>query len=324
MNTSGEVWRAPAKINLGLDVLGVRPDGHHAIDTVLQTIDLFDTVTLERGAAPGISIRVTGSASEGVPEDDTNLAVRAATVLAERTGHAPELAIGLEKEIPAGAGLGGGSSDAAAVLLALARRFAVPDPTRTLVDLAAELGADVPFFLEGGTRRATGKGDRLERAEPPAERWGVLVVPPVVVSTAAAYAWWDEASGSRAAPTASDPPIERREWRSAGNDLEAVVVPRRPEIGRVIELLADGPAAVARMTGTGSGVFAVYDSAETRDRDLPRIRGGIAAAAPDSRVEPFACTDRGVAQAPARAPQAPSSGFEKSATPGSSTSSNSE
>lgn len=296
MNTGSrrEVWRAPAKINLGLSVLGRRPDGYHAIDTVLQTIDLHDTVTLERAEEPGVSIRVTGPASGRVPEDETNLAVRAARALADRTGHALELAIGLQKMIPAGAGLGGGSSDAAAVLLALARRFAVPDPTHTLVDLAAELGADVPFFLDGGTQRGTGRGDRLAAVDPPVDRWGVLVVPFVQVSTAAVYAAWDEASEASLVPSEPGTPDPGYDWKAAGNDLEPVVIAGHPEIGRTIEILADGPAAVARMTGTGSGAFALYDSIEGRDRDLGRIRDVVDEAVPSSRVEPFACTDRGV------------------------------
>lgn len=289
-----EVWRAPAKINLGLSVHGVRPDGYHAIDTVLQTIDLHDTVMLERGEEPGVSIRVTGPASDRVPEDGTNLAVRAARRLADRTGHSLELVIGLEKAIPAGAGLGGGSSDAAAILLALARRFAVPDPTHTLADLAAELGADVPFFLRGGTQRGTGRGDRLVAVDPPVDRWGVLVVPSVQISTAVVYAAWDEPSEAALAPSEQGAPDPEYDWKAAGNDLEPVVIARHPEIGRMIEILADGPAAVARMTGTGGGTFALYDASEVRDRDLERIRDAIDEAVPDARIEPFRCVGRGV------------------------------
>lgn len=287
-----EVWRAPAKINLCLSVLGRRADGYHAIDTVLQTIDLHDTVTLRRGSAPGVSIRVVGPSAAGVPEDETNLAVRAARELAERTGHALELGIELEKRVPAGAGLGGGSSDAAAVLLALARRFAVPDPTHTVADLAAGLGADVPFFLRGGTWRGVGRGDRLVAIDPPAERWGVLVVPRERVATAAAYAWWDDASGAPLASGEPGAPRGTHDWKAAGNDLEKVVVPRHPVIARAIEAVAAGPAVVARMTGTGSGVFGLYDTPGVRDDDVERVReavGGVGV-----RVEPFVCMERGV------------------------------
>jgi len=287
-----EVWRAPAKINLCLSVLGRRADGYHAIDTVLQTIDLHDTVTLRRGSAPGVSIRVAGPAVGGVPEDETNLAVRAARELAERTGHALELGIELEKRVPAGAGLGGGSSDAAAVLLALARRFAVPDPVRTVTDLAAGLGSDVPFFLRGGTWRGIEKGERLVEIEPPAERWGVLVVPRERVSTAAAYAWWDEANGAPLAPGKSGYSGGTLDWKATANDLEKVVVPRYPSIARSIEAVAAGPAVVARMTGTGSGVFGLYDAVDVRDDDVDRLSEAVGGSG--VRIEPFVCVERGV------------------------------
>lgn len=295
-----EVWRAPAKINLCLSVLGRRADGYHAIDTVLQTIDLHDTVTLRRGSAPGVSIRVVGPAAGGVPEDEANLAVRAARELAERTGRALELGIELEKRVPAGAGLGGGSSDAAAVLLALAHRFAVPDPVHTVADLAAGLGADVPFFLRGGTWRGVGKGERLVATDPPAERWGVLVVPRERVSTATAYAWWDEASGAPPAPGEPGNPRERLDWQVAGNDLEEVVALRHPVVARVIEAVAAGPAVVARMTGTGSGVFGLYDASGVRDDDVDRLREAVGGSG--VRIEPFVCVERGVERIEAAEP----------------------
>ena len=190
-----EVWLAPAKINLWLAIGGLRDDGMHELDTGFQAIDLADRIEIARAPA-GVQVACTvhGECAAGVPAGEDNLAARAALLIAARTGHDLRVSIAIEKRVPAGAGLGGASSDAAAVLLALGRRFAVPDPEHTLGDLAAELGADVPFFLMGGTQRARGIGDRLTPAEPPAERWGILVWPGVGVSTRQAYEWLDAAS----------------------------------------------------------------------------------------------------------------------------------
>ncbi|HJU86860.1 MAG TPA: 4-(cytidine 5'-diphospho)-2-C-methyl-D-erythritol kinase, partial [Gemmatimonadota bacterium] len=189
-----EVWLAPAKINLWLAVGERRDDGMHELDTAFQAIDLADRIEITRApAGVQVACRVDGECAEGVPVGEDNLAARAALLIAARTGHDLRVAIAIEKQIPAGAGLGGASSDAAAVLLALGHRFAVPDPEHTLGDLAAELGADVPFFLKGGTQRARGIGDRLTPAEPPTERWGILVWPGVGVSTRQAYGWLDAA-----------------------------------------------------------------------------------------------------------------------------------
>jgi 4-diphosphocytidyl-2-C-methyl-D-erythritol kinase len=197
------------------------------------------------------------------------------------------VSIAIDKRIPAGAGLGGASSDAAAVLLALGRRFAVPDPEHTLIDLAAELGADVPFFLAGGTRRARGIGDRLTPAEIPAERWGILVWPGVAVSTGQAYGWLDAAS----------PPEERSlpplGGAGRGNDFEPVVAARCPEAGRGLEILAAGPARIVRMSGSGSASFALYATESDRDGDLERV-GEALAGLPGARHWSFGLVAHGV------------------------------
>ena len=175
---SSEIWQAPAKINLYLEITGRREDGYHTVDTAYQSIDLSDIVALKPAqSGPGVTCEVVGEWAEHVPQGEENLATRAARLIAVHTGREPRVAITIEKRIPVGAGLGGGSSDAAAVLIALARRFAVPDPEHTLIDVARELGADVPYFLQGGTRRGTGVGEQLDAIDPPAERWGILVYP---------------------------------------------------------------------------------------------------------------------------------------------------
>lgn len=292
-----ETWLAPAKINLWLAVGGQRADGMHEVDTCYQAIDLADRIVVTR-APDGVEVScaVRGELAAGVPEGEANLAARAALLLAARTGHELRVSIAIEKRIPAGAGLGGASSDAAAVLLALGRRFAVPDPEHTLGDLAAEIGADVPFFLAGGTQRARGIGNELAPAETPVERWGILAWPGVAVSTRDAYGWLDAADGG----DRSLPPFA---GGGRGNDFEAVVPARVPEAALAFEALAAGPARTVRMSGSGSASFALYPSEVDRDRDLSRVHAALAEV-PGARVWPFACVEHGVLSEPGACPTA--------------------
>lgn len=293
--TSREIWRAPAKINLWLEITGRRPDGYHTVDTCYQAIDLADRVILGSADHAGVSCVVKGPFAAGVPEGPDNLAARAALLLAERTGHELRVTITVVKEIPAGAGLGGGSSDAAAVLVALGHRFAVPDPDDTLVELATELGADVPFFLKGGTQRATGIGDRLRPVDPPAERWGILVWPGVAVSTAWAYETYDrsrEECGTR--PKGVESPEAHAKERT--NVLESLVCDAFPEIRRAVELLETGDAVRTAMTGSGSASFGLYSTEAGRDRDLVRVRERINEL-PGACVWPFTTVGHGVMRA---------------------------
>ena len=286
---SSEIWRAPAKINLYLEITGRRDDGYHIVDTGYQSIDLADTVVLQPApSGPGVMCEVVGEWAEHVPQGEGNLAVRAARLIAAHTGHEPRVGITIEKRIPVGAGLGGGSSDAAAVLMALARRFAVPDPEHTLIDVARELGADVPYFLQGGTRRGTGVGEHLEAIDPPTERWGILVYPGVRVSTGWAYDAYDAAGIEPSVSSTAD-------WRSRVNALEPVVVEKYPIVGQILEVLQDGPAAIVRMSGSGSGVFALYKSADDRGADVDRVNEGVGEFA-DAHVWPFECVGHGVRQ----------------------------
>jgi 4-diphosphocytidyl-2-C-methyl-D-erythritol kinase len=284
-----EVWRAPAKINLWLEILGSRPDGYHDIDTCYQAIDLADTVVLEPSDLPGVSCRVEGPFAEGVPEGEENLGARAALLLAERTGHEPRVSITIVKEIPAGAGLGGGSSDAAAVLVALARRFAVPDPEDTLVELAAELGADVPFFLNGGTQHATGIGERLVPVPPPAERWGILLWPGVAVSTAWAYGAYAESGRPLSAAGSMPGPVD---WRMRANVFEPLVFERYPRIAEAAEVLRAGGSGVVRLAGSGGAVFALYPGWAGLRARLAEVRAAVGSW-PGARCWPFGFSARG-------------------------------
>jgi len=178
---------APAKINLALEVTARRDDGYHDIDTVMTTIDLADRVTLRPASA--LTVTLSGPAATGIDAAD-DLAGRAAHALAAAAGHEPNVAIEVEKRIPSPAGLGGGSSDAAAVLRGLARLWRLDWPGERLVEVAAGIGSDVPFFLTGGAARCTGRGEIVEPLPDLAPLRLLILVPPVApgeAKTAARY-----------------------------------------------------------------------------------------------------------------------------------------
>lgn len=241
---------APAKLNLRLEIVGTRPDGYHEIDSVFQAIDLADRLRIER--APAIALTVEGDA----PADRTNLVWRAAEAL--RVG----ARIHLEKRIPSGAGLGGGSSDAAAALLGLLRltrsKLALP----RLVELAAGLGADVPFFLFGGRALGVSRGDEIYPLPDAPKRWIVVVSPQGIgVSTRDAYRW----AGTRLTKRPRAPKLWSfcaLCWSPQGarvaNDFEAPVFQRHPRLRRIKRELLRGGAAEAALAGSGSAVFGVF------------------------------------------------------------------
>ena len=185
---------APAKINLHLEVLGLRGDGYHDVRTILQSVALADTLVLTPRRGP-FTVR---SRAQAMPRDRENLIWRAAAALWRalgRSGDPSGVAVTIRKVVPAGAGLGGASSDAASALRALRRIWAPDAPDRLLRDVAAAVGSDVPFFLQGGTVVATGRGERTRRLAPVDPCEVVIGVPGFEVSTAAAYRWWDEEAG---------------------------------------------------------------------------------------------------------------------------------
>ena len=252
--------QAFAKINLSLRVLGARADGYHELRTIFQSIALHDTLTIRASRGP---FQLTCD-DPACPTDETNLIGRAAAAMwkaAGRRGAPRNVAIDLQKRIPMQAGLGGGSSDAAAALRVLARRWRV---NRARVRHAAKaLGADVPYFLEGGTVLGVDRGDRLiPQADHPAA-WVVLVLPDFGVSTKDAFGWFDS-SPERAAPLRADPGIAPR--GELVNDLEAPVVKQHPAVGRIISALRRSGASQAAMSGSGSAVFGLFSqrSAATR------------------------------------------------------------
>lgn len=274
MDAGTTVLRAHAKVNLDLRILGVRDDGYHELATVFQTIALHDTVTVRAVDGP---LRLTCE-PPGFPVDDRNLAwraVQAAWTAAGRAGVPAGLALHLDKRIPAQAGLGGGSADAAVALVAASRVLGLGLSGPALQEAAARLGADVAFFLVGGTAEGRGRGERL-RALPDLPALPVLVaVPPFGVSTPEAYRWYDELGGPPSTPGAW--PDEAGGWRGAiascRNDLQPAVAGKHPELEVLLGALRRG-SLLAAMSGSGSALFALYDRPEDR-----RVAAGVVAAA---------------------------------------------
>jgi 4-diphosphocytidyl-2-C-methyl-D-erythritol kinase len=252
--------RAPAKVNLTLRVLGVRADGYHELRTTFQSIARYDTLTFVPERGP---FRIDCDEAS-CPGDRTNLVWQAAERLWRamgRRGAPRDVRVRLQKTIPLQAGLGGGSSDAAATLRALSVLWRSRLRDADLHVIGTALGADVPYFLEGGTVLGVGRGDRLFLlAEPPAA-WVAVVVPGFGVSTRSAYAWWDAAAGASLGPAQ---PGGTEGWpipaADRGNDLQAPVASRHPEIRRLLRELGRHGASYAAMSGSGSAVFGVFDS----------------------------------------------------------------
>lgn len=243
-------WPAPAKLNLFLHVTGRRPDGYHTLQTLFQFLDVADRLRFEVTPSRQIS---RATELPGVPEE-RDLTVRAARLLQESAGVTQGCAIHLDKQLPAGGGLGGGSSDAATTLLALNRLWDCRLSIDALAALGLALGADVPVFVRGRAAWAEGVGELLTRYDPP-QPWYVVLVPPVAVSTAEVFAAYD-----REQLTPSSPPITIRDFRAGrvGNDLEPVVRRLYPEVDNALKWL--DKFGQARMTGSGACVFVAVDS----------------------------------------------------------------
>jgi len=267
---------AHAKINLELRITAVRPDGFHELETVFQSLELHDTLRCERREGPlAIECR-----APGVPAGPGNLVWRAAAALWRHLGRDGEpagAAVRLEKRIPVQAGLGGGSADAAAALVGLARLWgAEPDPG-ALGSMAAGLGSDVAFFLTGGTALGRGRGERLVGLPDLAPHWVVLFCPGFGVSTADAYAWFDAEPRAAAGPRAA--PLDSSWALGAGpirNDLEGPVTRRHPEIAAARTALLTLGARVAGMSGSGSTVFGLFEVRAAAERALAAVAPGAA------------------------------------------------
>lgn len=270
--------RASAKVNLVLEVLGKRPDGYHELSTVMQAVDLFDRLTVE--AAATITLETSEPA---LPTDDRNLVVRAARLLQEAAGIEVGARIVLDKRIPLAAGLGGGSSDAAATLLGLNRLWGLRWRRERLVELAVKLGMDVPFFLGRGRALGTSRGEVLSALPGVGGYALVLVNPGVGLSTQEVYGrvppgWRAESDGTR---RMLDALKKRNVVRVAGaltNHLEHWVEPAMPVIGRMKAALLAAGALGAAMSGSGPTVFGLARSLDQARQIQRRVnRGGWSA-----------------------------------------------
>jgi 4-diphosphocytidyl-2-C-methyl-D-erythritol kinase len=266
--------RCPAKVNLNLRVLGRRPDGYHELDTVFQAVDLWDRIEIR--AAGELSVTCD---DPGLPVDGTNLVLRAARALADRCGCRAHGELRLAKSIPSQAGLGGGSSDAAGTLRLCSRYWGLDPDEGLLHELARELGADVPFFLVGGTAHGAGRGDRITALAPLPETALLLGFPPFGVPTAEVFRLLatrltHPADGVRVRRHFSHKLPQGKDLVGV-NDLEAVVFELRPELGRFRDALLEAGARRALLSGSGSTVYGVFEAEGSAVRAAATLRGGF-------------------------------------------------
>jgi 4-diphosphocytidyl-2-C-methyl-D-erythritol kinase len=254
MQAQGIVWLAPAKLNLFLHILGRRGDGYHELQTLFQLLDVGDTLHFTAAARGELQLHLsTNSTGQVVPLAD-NLILEAARLLRDHAGN-PKLGakIQLEKQLPMGGGLGGGSSDAATTLLALNQLWELGLTRQELQALGLQLGADVPVFIGGRSAWGEGVGEKLEPVELPT-RWYLVITPNCLVSTARIFGHENLTRNTRA--------IKMADFLAGGfrNDCESVTRNLYPEVDKALNWLSKyGPA---RMTGTGASVFADFPAEE--------------------------------------------------------------
>ena len=266
--------KAMAKINLGLDVIGKRPDGYHDLRMIMQTIRLFDTVTLSSTRSEGVRIKTN---LRYLPTDGSNHAYQAAQMLIEEFGIENGVFIELQKRIPVAAGLAGGSSDAAAVLVGMNRLFELGLSEWELRERGVRIGADVPYCIMRGTALAEGIGDRLTRLPNIPDCNIVIAKPDVRVSTKYVYAHLtlDE----NTVHPQIDAQIEairqgdlRRMCALCSNVLEGVTVPAHPEIADLKREMLEGGALVSMMSGSGPTVFGIFDDEDKAGKMYEKLR----------------------------------------------------
>jgi 4-diphosphocytidyl-2-C-methyl-D-erythritol kinase len=295
-----------AKVNLRLDVLGRRPDGYHELRTIFQSVTLHDTLVMTRTRVAGIELRITGDAALAATDVRQNLVWRAVMALLKALDHTRGsrggrssrfdggIRIELGKRIPVGAGLGGGSSDAAAAMAGLLRLTGQRIPLQRLLEIAGALGADVPFFLFGGRALGTGRGNEIY-PQPDLARRSVLVISPrdLSIQTAEAYARLDRligSTGARGSRLTMQPSVSKL-WsfcalcwspQRAGvsNDFERAVFRWHPRLGHIRRELLEQGAAEASLAGSGSAVFAIFRNPAQARRAARKF--------PEDRV--FLCT----------------------------------
>lgn len=266
--------KAPAKINLTLDVLNKRPDGYHEVEMIMTTVDLADRIGLEPRTDDQIRII---SADRYVPDDQRNLAYQAAKLLKDTYGIKEGVTITLEKKIPVAAGLAGGSSDAAATLKGLNELWKLNLTPDQLAEHGAKIGSDVSFCVYGGTALATGRGEKIEELPAPPNCWIILAKPSIGVSTADVY------GGLRmnevVHPRTKDMirAIREKDYElmcdAMGNALEAVTLKLHPEVSMIKEQMMKFGADAVLMSGSGPTVFGVVQHESRVNRIYNGLRG---------------------------------------------------
>jgi len=274
--------RAFSKINLGIRILRKRADGYHDIETVFARLLPCDEINLKHSDA----ITLVCNKPE-LPTDENNLCIKAAELLRQQCGVNKGVHITLKKQIPVGAGLGGGSSDAAATLLGLVQLWNLATPVETLFTLALQLGSDVPYFLHDGMAYATGRGEMLEYFDVEIPFWIVLVYPNIHVSTAWAYREIDmtmsstkETAGIRQSSLKDlvmknihHPELLQK---TIVNDFEPVVMKAYPAIAQIKQELYDNGAIFAQMSGSGSSIYGFFESKERAASVVRQFEKGYA------------------------------------------------
>jgi 4-diphosphocytidyl-2-C-methyl-D-erythritol kinase len=266
ISTHGRVlaFDTPAKLNLTLAVVGRRPDGYHDLESWVVMVRWCDRLRFADSEEFAITVKGAGS---NALQNSSNLVWRAAVALADAAGRKPTGAITLEKHIPVGAGLGGGSSDAAAALLGLNALWGLQWPAAQLSPIAAHLGSDVPVFLTPGAAVIRRRGEDVERLAESWKGWVALIMPPYPILTAAVYKAFSCMTGDRPVRSSG----EQRPWQnpppqSTGllsrlyNDLEAAAFSTEPRLGRLHARLDGFSGRRVRMTGSGSCLFTLFDS----------------------------------------------------------------
>lgn len=267
--------KAPAKINLSLDVLHKRDDGFHEVEMIMTMVDLADRVTLTLLEDDRILI---SSQVGSIPLDEKNIAFQAAKRLKQTYGVKAGVHVHIEKHIPVAAGLAGGSSDCAATLRGLNRLWNLNLSTEQLLEHGAALGSDVPFCITGGTALATGRGEKLTPISAPPACWVVIAKPPIHVSTQDVYRRLraDEIEHHPSIPTMIEA-IEAQNYEGVcaamGNVLELVTLPMVPDVSHIKEVMLSLGADAAMMSGSGPTVFALADKEAKAQRISNGLRG---------------------------------------------------
>lgn len=270
--------QAYAKINLTLDITGVRPDGYHEVEMIMQTVSANDTVFISR-ADKGINMTCNRS---WLPTDDRNLAVKAAKVFCEYTGIAPAFSIHINKYIPVAAGLAGGSADAAAVMVGLNRLTDAGLNLSELCEIGGKIGADVPFCISGGTALAEGIGEKLTALPPIPNCVIVLAKPKISVSTPAAYKQFDECETIRRPDTKGCiNAVKSGSIADIASCMHNVFEDalKIDEVEELKRIMLENGAVISQMTGSGPTVFGIFENRRKAENACEKCR----------EVAPFAC-----------------------------------